>query len=58
MRAEKKAQEANSAANEKTGMLSLLKEKEILIDSFKRQLNEIREDLHQREDELEKAQRR
>jgi hypothetical protein len=39
-------------------MLSILKEKEILIDSMKRQLTELREELHQREDDLEKAMRR
>ncbi len=39
-------------------MLSLLKEKEILIDSLKRQLAEGREELHQREGDLDKALRR
>ena len=39
-------------------MLSILKEKEILIDSMKRQLTELRVELHQREDDLEKAMRR
>ena len=46
LRAEKKTQEANAAGNEKTSMLTLLKEKEILIDSLKRQLAELREELH------------
>jgi len=55
LKAEKKTQEANSAGNEKNSMISLLKEKDILIDSLKRQLTEMREDLHQRESELEKA---
>ena len=43
---------------DKTSLLSLLKEKEILLDSMKRQLNDLREDLHQRECELEKVMRR
>lgn len=39
-------------------MLSLLKEKEILIDSLKRQMAEAREEIRQREGDLEKALRR
>ena len=39
-------------------MLSLLKEKEILIDSLKRQMVEAREEIRQREGDLEKALRR
>ena len=57
-KAEKKASETVAVNNEKTSLLSLMKEKEILIDSFKRQLNEMREELHQREDELENSVRR
>jgi len=39
-------------------MLTLLKEKDILLDSLKRQVSEMREELHQREEELEKYIRR
>jgi chromosome segregation ATPase len=58
LKAEKRSQEANATSTEKTSLLSLLKEKEILLDSFKRQLTELREELHQREDDLDKAMRR
>jgi hypothetical protein len=39
--------------NEKTGILGVLKEKEIMLDSMKRQLNELREDLHEKEQEID-----
>jgi len=39
-------------------MLTLMKEKDILLDSLRRQLNDVREDLRVREDDLEKALRR
>lgn len=58
LKAEKRAQEANAASNDKTSMLTLLKEKDILLDSLKRQVSEMREELHQREEELEKYIRR
>ncbi len=58
MKAEKKAQDYNSAVNEKTSLMNLLKEKEILVDSMKRQLNELREDLHQKEVEIDNGMRR
>ena len=58
LKAEKKAQEANAFSNEKTSLLSLLKEKEILLDSMKRQLNESREDLHQRDQQSDSVNRR
>ena len=58
LKAEKRAQEAQAAENDKTSMLTLMKEKDILLDSLRRQLNESREDLRQREDELDKALRR
>jgi hypothetical protein len=58
LKAEKRSQEANAAHTEKTSMLSLLKEKEILLDSFKRQLGELREELHQKGEELDKSLRR
>lgn len=38
--------------------MNLLKEKEILVDSMKRQLNELREDLHQKEVEIDNGMRR
>jgi hypothetical protein len=46
LKAEKRAQEATASAQDKTSLLGLMKEKEILLDSMKRQLNEAREDLH------------
>ena len=58
LKAEKKSQEANAFANEKTSLLSLLKEKEILLDSLKRQLNELREDLHERDQQSDSVNRR
>jgi hypothetical protein len=58
LKAEKKAQDYNSAVNEKTSLMNLLKEKEILVDSMKRQLNELREDLHQKEVEIDNGMRR
>lgn len=36
LKAEKRLQEANAATNDKTSLLSLLKEKEIMSDSLKR----------------------
>jgi chromosome segregation ATPase len=38
--------------------MALMKEKEILLDSMKRQVNELREELHQREMDLEQLMRR
>jgi hypothetical protein len=35
-----------------------MKEKDIMLDSLRRQLNEAREDLRQREDDLDKVIRR
>lgn len=46
LKAEKKTSEANSANNEKTSLMTVMKEKDILIDSLKRQLNELREENH------------
>ena len=46
LKVEKKHQEANSSDNDKTSLMTVLKEKEILLDSLKRQLNEVREELH------------
>jgi polyhydroxyalkanoate synthesis regulator phasin len=58
LNAEKRSSEANAATTDKTSLLALNKEKDVIIDSQKRQLNELREELHQREDELEKGMRR
>ena len=38
--------------------MSLLKEKEIMMDSMKRQINEYREELHIREQEIETGVRK
>lgn len=38
--------------------MNLMKEKEIMIDSMKRQLNELREDLHQKEVEIDNGMRK
>lgn len=46
LKAEKKLQELNGITNEKNSLLGLLKEKEIMLDSIKRQNNELKEDLH------------
>jgi hypothetical protein len=43
---------------DKTSLLGTLKEKELLIDSLRRQLSQIKEDLHQRETELDAQSRR
>jgi hypothetical protein len=40
-------------SNEKASIMGILKEKEIMLDSMKRQLNELREELHQKEQEIE-----
>ena len=42
LKVEKKVQEINSVESEKASVLSLMKEKEILLDSMKRQVNELR----------------
>ena len=39
-------------------MLATLKEKELQVDSLKRHLNQAKEDLHQKEQELESSNRR
>jgi hypothetical protein len=38
---------------DKTSLLGTLKEKELIIDSLRRQLSQLKEDLHQRETELD-----
>lgn len=49
LKAEKKVQESNALSSEKNALLGLLKEKEIMLDSMKRQVNELREELHIKE---------
>lgn len=46
MKAERKTQEAISEAKEKTQLLVLLKEKDLMIDSMRRQVNQLKEDMH------------
>eukprot|EP00347_Sterkiella_histriomuscorum_P013840 403363164 len=58
LKTEKKTQEVNATMADKTSTLSILKEKEIMLDTFKRQVNELREELHQRELDLEQHFRR
>lgn len=43
---------------EKTSYLATLKERELMLDSMRRQLNQTKEDLHQKELELEAQMRR
>jgi len=58
LKAEKKTQEAHAEIKEKTSLLATLKEKELQVDSLRRHLNQAKEDLHQKEQELESASRR
>ena len=58
LKVEKKSQECNATISEKNSILSILKEKEIMLDSMKRQLNEVKEELHNREQELDLTLRR
>lgn len=58
LRAERKTQDASSESKEKTSLLITLKEKDLQIDSMRRQLNQLKEDLHQRELEYDAVQRR
>lgn len=46
LKAERKTQEALSESKEKTSYLATLKERELMIDSMRRQLNQAKEDLH------------
>jgi hypothetical protein len=46
------------ALSEKTSLLTVLKEKEIMIDSLRRQLSQTKEDLHLKEQELDNYMRR
>lgn len=58
LKAERKSQEALAENKEKTSHLATLKERELMIDSMRRQLNQAKEDLHQKELELEAQMRR
>jgi hypothetical protein len=58
LKAERKTQEALACLKDKTSLLSTLKEKELMIDSLRRQVSQIKEDLHQRETELDAQARR
>lgn len=46
------------ALSEKTSLLTVLKEKEIMIDSVSRQLSQNKEELHLKEQELDNYMRR
>jgi hypothetical protein len=46
LKAERKSQEAVAESKEKTSYLATLKERELMIDSMRRQLNQAKEDLH------------
>lgn len=58
LKCERKAQEVQGALSEKTSLLTVLKEKEIMIDSLRRQLSQTKEDLHLKEQELDNYMRR
>ena len=58
LKCERKSQEVQGALSEKTSLLTVLKEKEIMIDSIGRQLSQTKEDLHLKEQELDAYVRR
>ena len=58
LKCERKAQEVQGALSEKTSLLTVMKEKEIMIDSIRRQLSQTKEDLHLKEQELDNYMRR
>ena len=58
LKCERKAQEVQGAMSEKTSLLTVMKEKEIMIDSLRRQLSQTKEDLHLKEQELDNYMRR
>lgn len=58
LKCERKTQEVQGALSEKTSLLTVLKEKEIMIDSIRRQLSQTKEDLHLKEQELDAYVRR
>jgi len=53
LKCERKTQEVQGVLSEKTSLLTVLKEKEIMIDSIRRQLSQTKEDLHLKEQELD-----
>jgi len=58
LKCERKTQEVQGVLSEKTSLLTVLKEKEIMIDSIRRQLSQTKEDLHLKEQELDAYVRR
>ena len=58
LKCERKTQEVQGALSEKTSLLTVLKEKEIMIDSIRRQLSQTKEDLDLKEQELDAYVRR
>ena len=58
LKCERKTQEVAGALSEKTSLLTVLKEKEIMIDSTRRQLSQLKEDLQLKEQELDNLMRR
>lgn len=58
LKCERKTHEVQGALSEKTSLLTVMKEKEIMIDSIRRQLAQTKEDLHLKEQELDAHLRR
>jgi chromosome segregation ATPase len=58
LKCERKTQEVAGALSEKTSLLTVLKEKEIMIDSTRRQLSQLKEDLQLKEQEVDNLTRR
>lgn len=58
LKCERKSQEVQGAVQEKNSLLTVLKEKEILIDSVRRQLSQTKEELRLKEQELDNHVRR
>lgn len=58
LKCERKTHEVQGALSEKTSLLTVMKEKEIMIDSIRRQLSQTKEDLHLKEQELDAHLRR
>jgi hypothetical protein len=46
LRAERKTQEAQSESKERTSLLITLKEKDLQLDSMRRQINQLKEECH------------
>jgi hypothetical protein len=53
LKTEKKIQEVHATENEKHSIQTILKEKEIMLDTMRRQVNEMREELHGKEMDLD-----